>query len=176
MTFLEFAEYDSDLVHAIRNGTISYQQRLKLAQEFGQLVYRLTNNYISHRDLKPQNIFIRKINNQLEWVIGDFGLADTTTDEVDISGTPGFSSDQINYATNSDFYAAGITISFILFKEKSFWNCQFKAQNGTDVVIYRNGISHPRNQYFRKCFGIIDKMLKVEGYVIGCDIDRSKKN
>ena len=36
---------------------------------------------------------------------------------IDILGTPGFSSDRINHALWSDYYAAGMTISFILFKD-----------------------------------------------------------
>ena len=103
--------------YGIRNRTINYGQRLVVAQELTQRIYEFDNAQISHRDVKPQNILIRKRNNQMEWVICDFGITKTVRGAVDIEGTPGFSPDKITYSSNSDFYSVGLTIIVILFTE-----------------------------------------------------------
>ena len=103
-------------------------------------------------------------NNQVKWAICDFGITSTVYDYVDIEGTPGFSSDMITWAWSSDYYSVGMTLSFILFNEESFWNAHFKPQKDeTYLENIRNNMRNHGNQYFKKCFDIIDKILKLEG-------------
>ena len=164
ISILEYEEYESDLVCAIRSRKINYEQRLVIAQRLAQMIERFDSADISHRDIKPQNILIKMENNQVKWAICDFGITDTFGYEVDIEGTPGFSSDSINYAYVSDFYSVGMTLSFILFKEESFLNSHFKPQkNQNQLENISNNMRNNGNQYFKKCFNIIDKILKLEG-------------
>jgi serine/threonine protein kinase len=118
----------------------NYMRQIKDGLEY------LYNKKILHRDLKPQNILVSKINTL---VITDFGFARYFESDVmlqTICGSPLYMAPEIllkkNYTNSSDLWSVGIILYEILF------GCvPFESKNLVDLIhkIKKKNISYPDN-------------------------------
>ena len=79
---------------------------------------------VVHRDIKPDNIFIKREAGHMLYKIGDFGFAVKKQINDDIVGTPIFMSPELfreePYGSEVDVWAFGLVVHYMLFKEHYF--------------------------------------------------------
>lgn len=80
----------------------------------------IANKKVVHRDIKPDNIFIKKDGNTSVYKLGDFGFAVKKQINDDIVGTPIFMSPELfreeKYGSEVDVWAFGLMAHYVLFK------------------------------------------------------------
>lgn len=142
----------------IEKNTLFYLCQLK-----DSLVY-LRNKGIFHRDLKKQNILLKKSDNGLLVKLCDFGLAKSSNDIVKennkICGSPLYMAPEFilngNYSVRSDIWSFGIVMYELLF---------FKTPYIADSVdqlkenIKKDDISFPENVYSVECINLLKSIL-----------------
>ena len=84
------------------------------------LTYLHSNVGVAHRDIKPNNIFLEKINlgrKTVKMVLGDFGIAREMTSETmknaTTAGTPLYLAPEVNFGNYNfkcDIYSLGVTL------------------------------------------------------------------
>ena len=157
--FLEFEHFAFDLSTAVRDNKLSYEERFEVSIGVARLVADLAPSGVDHRDIKAGNILIKKKNNQIQWTLTDWGIGYTDNVAATIVGTPGFSSDVIDYALDCDYYSTAMFLSFVLMEEDCFWSSMFKPQK-TDQ--FRKDLENHQNKWFSGFYKIINQMLKAK--------------
>ena len=141
---------DFDLKKGKEDGKVSAKESLEIGLQLVKIIDQMKSAGTFHRDLKPQNVLLKKQNGKWEIKLTDFALADPYTAYNSttraISGTPGFAPVMLdNPAQGGDDHSLAVTLGSILMEEKSFWNGFFKTQK-TDrcIKLLRN---HPKKYY-----------------------------
>jgi serine/threonine protein kinase len=84
----------------------------------------ISKNNVVHRDIKPDNIFLKKEGQSILYKLGDFGFAVKKQINEEIVGTPIFMSPEIfkeeSYGSEVDVWAFGLLVHYMLFKEYYF--------------------------------------------------------
>jgi serine/threonine protein kinase len=90
----------------------------------------LNYHKITHRDLKPDNVFIKKMmtdkegNNMVTFKLGDFGFAVKSDKNKQIAGTYPYMSPEMykleEYGNEVDVWALGVITNELLFGENPF--------------------------------------------------------
>ena len=79
---------------------------------------------VVHRDIKPDNVFIKKEGRHTLYKLGDFGFAVKKQINEDIVGTPIFMSPELfreeAYGSEVDVWAFGLLVHYMLFKQHYF--------------------------------------------------------
>lgn len=75
-----------------KRGPISEPEALEIAYQLARGLQFISKRKVVHRDIKPDNIFIKKDANFTIYKLGDFGFAVKKQLNQDIVGTPIFMS------------------------------------------------------------------------------------
>ena len=89
---LEFCP-DGNLDQIItKKGALSESDALEIVYQLARGIEFISKNNVVHRDIKPDNIFIKKEGTNLLYKLGDFGFAVKKQINEEIVGTPIFMS------------------------------------------------------------------------------------
>lgn len=110
------------LKDAMYNREVSESQILKMAKDVCSALMILEEHKLLHRDIKPDNIFIKWKDGIPYYAIGDFGLTrrlEEETGEVTQIGTPYYVAPEVAFhqkikGFNSDIYGLGATLFTIV--------------------------------------------------------------
>ncbi|EFC48149.1 predicted protein [Naegleria gruberi] len=112
-----------------------------LDQSCQALDYIHSSMSLIHRDIKPNNIFIKSIDeNDVHIIVADFGLARQNQGSVNVSycGTPLFMSPEMSvggkYNSTTDIYSLGVTIYQIMSKDTDTSISQLYMMKETETV------------------------------------------
>ncbi len=121
---LEFCP-DGSLDSFLKEKPLSEKEALPIILQIAKGLQFIARNKIVHRDIKPDNIFIKKVDNHYLFKLGDFGFALKEQLSSQQIGTPVFMSPEIfnseKYSSEVDVWAFGLTVHYILFKEYYFF-------------------------------------------------------
>ncbi len=102
----------------ITNPEFSQLDVIKLGVDLCSALETCEQNYIVHRDIKPDNIFISKFG---EYKLGDFGIArklETTQANLSRKGTLNYMAPEVykseEYGSNVDIYSLGLVLYTLL--------------------------------------------------------------
>ncbi len=109
-----------------RKGKLSESESLIYIQQIGEALTEIHAKGLLHRDIKPQNIIIRNINNNPQAILIDFGIArefipDVTLTQT-IAGSNGFSpieqyAEKAKRGEFTDIYSLAATLYYLLTAE-----------------------------------------------------------
>ncbi|MFZ4772589.1 MAG: protein kinase domain-containing protein [Chlamydiia bacterium] len=142
--FVEFIQGGDLRNFLIENPHLTLSDRVGIAQKLCTLVQTLHNKYrIAHRDIKPQNFVIRKIEGTYQVFIIDFGLATQKDNIKSKSGTEMFFPPEYSYVDkqighnpfDGDKYSLGSTL-FTLLSNKFFAENYKKILEDSTVLEY----------------------------------------
>ncbi len=114
-----------DLKDYVKGRDITEREAIKVLWHITNgLAFLHTRGYI-HSDLKPENIFGKKILNSIVWKLGDFGLIKIrgSVSILDVKGTLGYIAPEVfrgEIHRSSDIYSLGCLLYFVLKKQDPF--------------------------------------------------------
>lgn len=117
---LEFCP-DGNLEDIVSNeGPLSEQRSLEIAFQLARGLQFISKKKVVHRDIKPDNVFIKKEAGHTVYKLGDFGFAVKKEINKDIVGTPIFMSPELfreePYGSEVDVWAYGLLVHYLIFK------------------------------------------------------------
>ncbi|EFC44669.1 predicted protein [Naegleria gruberi] len=126
--------------------------------------------HIIHRDIKPTNIFIKKLSSEnIDIVLADFGLAKKYQEMTGQSyvGTPLFMSPEValgsSYSFNTDIFSLGVSIYQIMTNDQatSISNMLMGNQSENATKILTNQMKESsQSEYSEELIEIVLKMLE----------------
>ena len=97
---------------------------MEIAYQLARGLQFIVKKKVVHRDIKPDNVFIKKEGNHTLYKLGDFGFAVKKQMNEEIVGTPIFMSPELfreeTYGSEVDVWAYGLLVHYLLFKEHYF--------------------------------------------------------
>ncbi|EFC45235.1 protein kinase [Naegleria gruberi] len=161
-----------DLTNLLKHDEVVSEKLLKqiLKQMLSALKLVHEEMHIIHRDIKPTNIFIKKLESEkIEIVLADFGLAKKFQESKGQSyaGTPLYMSPEIalgsSYSFNTDIFSLGVSIYQIMTKDKetSISNLLMgiQSQNAINILTKQMKQSND-NEYSNDLIEIVLQMLE----------------
>ena len=128
--------------------------------ELSDALLYLQNNYIAHRDIKPQNILL--LDNSIK--LTDFGLAcyfNNNTNMTSMCGSPLYMAPEIinddnGYNSKIDLWSSGIVMYQMLYGKTPF-----NASTHYELInkINDNKIKFPNNDFSYHCLDLLAKLL-----------------
>lgn len=174
--YLRILSWETNKIDA----TIREQEAFKVLNDLVRAMWTLNDRNISHKDIKPENIFIFKNNSSGEEIykIGDLDIScETKKDEIGrtlicsqgrVQGTENFMAPELFIAMRKeisvvdmdynacDVYSLGLTILRMITSENDHsWNAGINLQSDMDCLIERNIKSKDLKEYLKE-------MLKVD--------------
>ena len=149
-----------------------------ILKQFNNILIKMHENNIIHRDLKLKNILIKKNNNsnilKFDIKLSDFGFSTILKDDVTKTklGTPATMAPEIlmskEYNYKADFWSLGVIIYQLYFK-----TIPFKGKNDREILynIQKNvkpnlpnlfHVSNDKKEYFEKLWDLINKLLVLD--------------
>ena len=120
---LEFCP-DGSLEDVMKKGALSEADALPIMYQLARGLEFISKEKVVHRDIKPDNIFVKKEGHHMIFKLGDFGFAVKKELNSEIVGTPIFMSPELfreeRYGPEVDVWAFGLMAHYILFKEYYF--------------------------------------------------------
>lgn len=89
---------------------------LHYASQLSKAIKILHSHGVLHRDLKPDNIFVERIENDLNLRIGDFGMMKAASEAKTVLGTPGYYAPEVALMKHYNFSADIFSFGCILFQ------------------------------------------------------------
>ena len=156
-------KFDCDLYEATKNGKLKMEDKIEIAVKMVKNRMDMQSAKVNHRDIKPQNILVKKIGNKFEGKLTDFGIGKTK----EIEGTPGFAPTDLNgnsyYGYHCDSYSFGVLLAFLFFEFDSFWAAMFRPVLNQNQ---RKKIEQSANKFHQEAMKIIDKLVQLGGYTL----------
>ncbi len=115
----EYMDFGTLKDYVEQKGTLSEEEALRvLSHIVNALDYLHSRGYI-HSDLKPENIFGKKVFNTIVWKLGDFGLIRIRGEAsiLDVKGTVGFIAPEVfrgEIHRSSDIFSLGCVLYYML--------------------------------------------------------------
>ena len=104
------------LDYILQQGKLNEKETAIILKQMVLILFYLRKQGIIHRDIKAENVLVRKIGETIEVKLIDFGLAtmNLQTEFIKLCGTPGYVSTEIlselNYDYRSDIYSVGCLV------------------------------------------------------------------
>ena len=154
-----------------KRGCLPEREALHIAYQLARGLEFISKYKVVHRDIKPDNIFIKKEGGHMLYKIGDFGFAVKKQINDEIVGTPIFMSPELfreeSYGSEVDVWAFGLVLHYLLFKEHYFMeSSEKKVKNkvlGTKYQLdpkHRSAISPACADFLEGClrFDKLDRL------------------
>ena len=115
----EYMDFGTLKDYVEQRGTLSEEEALRvLSHIVNALDYLHSRGYI-HSDLKPENVFGKKVFNTIVWKLGDFGLIRIRGEAsiLDVKGTVGFIAPEVfrgEIHRSSDIFSLGCVLYYML--------------------------------------------------------------
>jgi serine/threonine protein kinase len=107
-----------------KRGPLGEGEALEIAYQLARGLQFIAKKKVVHRDIKPDNVFIKKEGVYTLYKLGDFGFAVKKQMNEEIVGTPIFMSPELfreeTYGSEVDVWAYGLLVHYMLFKEHYF--------------------------------------------------------
>ena len=151
----EYMDFGNLKDYVKEKGKLDEEEALRVLKHVvNALEYLHSRGYI-HSDVKPENIFGKKVLNTIQWKLGDFSLIRIRGDMsvVSIKGTVGFIAPEVfkgEVHRSSDIYSLGCLLYYMLTGKEPFEGKDFKERKEKNK---RGEIEVPEN--------ISDKMKKL---------------
>jgi len=111
--------------YVLSRGRLSEEEAVKVLRNVTEgLVFLHSRGYI-HSDIKPENIFGKRILRSVVWKLGDFGLLKIrgSVSVIDVKGTLGYIAPEVfrgEIHRSSDVFSLGCLLYFLLFGRDPF--------------------------------------------------------
>ncbi|SHK33415.1 serine/threonine protein kinase [Thermocrinis minervae] len=148
--FVLYELMDTDLkTHVLSRGTLSEEEALRVLFHVSQgLDYIHRRGYI-HGDIKPENIFGKKVLRDVLWKLGDFSLVRIRGSGalVDVKGTVGYIAPEVfkgEVHRSSDVYSLGCVLYFMLTGRHPFYSenpSESLKKNKEGLLTFPEGLS-----------------------------------
>ncbi len=121
-TFLIFMPKLEPLEDYIQVGKISEDVLVRMAADISNALSGCRNVNVIHRDLKPDNIYVRTENGKTSFVLGDFGAAHRMQSQCETGvtrvGTDKYCSPEVRYGRtvtySADVYSLGMVLYYLI--------------------------------------------------------------
>lgn len=121
---LEFCP-EGNLEDILKKGPLPEAQALEILYQLARGLQFIAKKKVVHRDIKPDNVFIKKEGNYKIFKLGDFGFAVKKQLNSEIVGTPIFMSPELfredAYGSQVDVWAFGLMAHYVLFQQHYFY-------------------------------------------------------
>ncbi len=121
----EFMDVGDLRDYVLSKGGLSEEEALKILKHIvNGLCFLHSRGYI-HSDIKPENIFGKKVLNSIVWKLGDFGFIKIrgSVSVIDVKGTVGYIAPEVfrgEIHRASDIYSLGCLFYFMIMKRDPF--------------------------------------------------------
>lgn len=154
----EYMDFGTLKDYVEQKGKLSEEEALRvLSHVVNALEYLHSRGYI-HSDLKPENIFGKKILNTIVWKLGDFGLIRIRGEAsiLDVKGTIGFIAPEVfrgEIHRSSDIFSLGCVLYYMLTGKTPFEGktmLERKKKNREGVVEIPDNLSDKMKKLLSK--------------------------
>ncbi|CAD8070156.1 unnamed protein product [Paramecium sonneborni] len=154
-----------DLTNFINNNQLLEEEQIKkIMMELLNALFYMHSKGIFHRDIKPQNLLLRKKGQITDLVIADLGLADYYRKDGKYMftrcGTPGYVAPEIlldnPYDFKVDIYSLGALLYVILTGKPLFKGA---TQTETIQLNINNNLDFSNTQLSKTCIDLLKNML-----------------
>ena len=152
MILTEIIQGDT-LLNFVKNEVIDFKTKISIILEITKIIEFIHGFGVIHRDLKPNNILVKKVieNDQVSYKVFliDFGSTMIVKDQIDITTVIGcaeysameYHNNQI-VGTFSDIWSLGCTIFYILYEKHLFKNTnelyEYKYHNKLNIGLIKD--------------------------------------
>ena len=175
---MELCDTDLDTILYKKKRGFNEMEIFLILKQFNNILIKMHENNIIHRDLKLKNILIKKNNSsnilKFDIKLSDFGFSTILKDDVTHTklGTPATMAPEIlmskEYNYKADFWSLGVIIYQLYFK-----TIPFKGKNDREILynIQKNvkpnlpnlfHVSNDKKEYFEKLWDLINKLLVLD--------------
>ena len=148
-------KFDFDVYEGVKEGKLDVKEKIKIAVELVKTMKGLRSAEVRHRDVKPQNLLAKKNENGMTIKLSDFGIGRGYNQ---IEGTPGFSPVDLSGWNGCDWYSLAVSVSFLLFEKKSFWQAMFRPLLTEEE---RRKMENSEKKFEREALQVIDKLMEM---------------
>ena len=150
-------KFDFDVYDGVKERKLNINEKIRIAVELVKTMKGMRSAEVNHRDVKPQNLLVKKNENGMTIKLSDFGIG---RGRYQIEGTPGFSPVDLSGQWGCDWYSVAVTVAFLVFEKRSFWQAMFQPLLTKEE---RRKMEKSENQFEREALEVIDTLMEM-GY------------
>lgn len=111
---------EGNLEDVLKKGPLPEKDALPIMYQLARGLQFIASEKVVHRDIKPDNVFVKREGSHKIFKLGDFGFAVKKQINQEIVGTPVFMSPElfreVKYGSEVDVWAFGLMAHYMLFK------------------------------------------------------------
>ncbi len=143
--------------YVLSKGWVGEREALKILVHIARGLEFLHGRGYIHGDIKPENVFGKKILKDIVWKLGDFGLVRIrgSSHVLDVKGTLGYIAPEVFYGEihrSSDIFSLGCVLYFMLMGRDPFDDVDKKEKLRRNKMVEYSmpaGISHETQEIIR---------------------------